>query len=136
MAGLVRRIPFPLLCIGCTVCVIVASLLVVWLLHAIRRAQVGHHQHHQRVCRLAQRATQLLDDPTRTVASVHAARAAANSAIRDLQRVNGDPSQCQLLPPRTNDLFALQQEALSATAAAAPAAPATPAAREEPVLAG
>lgn len=110
------RLPFPLLCLGCGVLIVVAALLILWLLHAIARAQKSQHDQSDRVCSLAQRAVTLLDDPSRSIASVHAARTAANAAVKDMRRFNIDPSQCQLSRPRTNDLFALQQEALSATA--------------------
>ena len=109
-----RRLPFPLLCIGCGVLVVVAFLLILWLLHAIQRAQKSQKQHNDHVCQLAQQVIRVLDSPHRTAASILTARSAANEAVRDMQRFRVDPTQCQLLPPRTNDLFALQQEALAA----------------------
>lgn len=115
-----RRLPFPVLCISCGLLVVVGALLVVWLLHAIVRAHKSRDEHTAHVCRLAQRAVALLDDPKRCAASVQEARHAANAAVRDMQRFNGLPSQCDLQPPRTNDLFALQQEALNATATVEP----------------
>ena len=77
-----RRLPFPVLCISCGLLVVVGALLVVWLLHAIVRAHKSRDEHTAHVCRLAQRAVALLDDPKRCAASVQEARHAANAAVQ------------------------------------------------------
>ena len=109
-----RPLPFPLLCIGCGVVVVVAALLLCWLTRSAARLQAKHNQQQVTLCAHAATATKLLDARPRSVASVRGARKEAGMAVQQMQALGLPPTLCQLHPPRANDLHQLLQEALNA----------------------